>query len=162
MLRAHFILGSFCWIFRENYELHVIIYTHFSVLRLVMILLYVLQVFGPFGPHFEPIECVLTPHRWHNSPCPWRRKRTQRTLRQRLPWTLYGECHGPWWAWNCLPLHLPSSCGRRRLSLCLNGVFSDTTKVEHRNPRHLTLISIISFSIFQVFFRVREWIGLED
>ena len=40
------ILGSFCYIFRENYMLYVIIYAPFPVLRSGMVLFYVLQNSG--------------------------------------------------------------------------------------------------------------------
>ena len=50
----HSILGLFCCIFRENYILYVIIYTLFPILCLSMVFFYVMQVFGPFCPCFDP------------------------------------------------------------------------------------------------------------
>ena len=50
MLSVNIILGLFCYIFRENYELHIVIYTHFLELHLDMVLFYVLQVFLIFFP----------------------------------------------------------------------------------------------------------------
>ena len=62
MLRMHFILGSFCYIFRGNFVLYVIIYTLFLVLRLDMVL-YEFRIFlDLFALALTPIECVLTSH----------------------------------------------------------------------------------------------------
>jgi len=74
-LEYNFILGSFCGIFKENYEPHVIIYTPILVLRLSMVLFYILQVSDLFALALTPIEYVLTPHRCPQVTMPMEKKK---------------------------------------------------------------------------------------
>jgi len=85
MIRVYFILRLFCCIFRENYKLHVIIYTPIPVLCLGMILFYVCRFLDIFTLTLTLIKYDLTPHRCPQVTMPVEEKKSQRILRQRQP-----------------------------------------------------------------------------
>ena len=101
MLKAYIILGSFCYIFRENYVLFVVIYTLFQFYALV----WFFYVFYRFLDHFTPDlilnKCIWTLHGHPLVAMPVEGTKNRIMWCQSSPQYVCGVGHGPW----CLISH---------------------------------------------------------